>query len=107
MINNTRFLILPLVHAPNLASKALAIAAARLADDWQHRYGRRPVPLETFVDAEHFAATSYKAVNWIRVGAPAGTRRNATKHTARLPSKDILLYRLTPNFREPLCFDSC
>jgi len=105
VVNNNRFLILPWVHAPNLASKALAMAVARLPDDWEHRYGRRPVLLETFVDAERFAGTCYKAANWIHVGATAGTGRNG-KHTARLPSKNIFLYPLTPNFREPLCFDS-
>ena len=47
--NNARFLILPWVRSRNLASRILSLATRRLADDWQHRYGYRPVLVETFV----------------------------------------------------------
>ena len=49
VVNNTRFLILPWVHSPGLASKVLGMAARRLPADWQQRYGFAPVLLETFV----------------------------------------------------------
>ena len=37
--NNSRFLILPSIHIPNLASRVLALNLKRLSDDWQTLYG--------------------------------------------------------------------
>jgi len=54
-------LIFPWVNVPNLASKALSLITARLADDWQARYGYRPVLIETFVDREKYVGTCYQA----------------------------------------------
>ncbi len=51
IVGQSRFLILPWIHCRNLASKTLALAAARLPEDWQHRYGFQPALLETFVPA--------------------------------------------------------
>lgn len=50
MVNNSRFLIFPGVKVPNLASYVLGQLARRVADDWQQRWGYRPVLLETFQD---------------------------------------------------------
>ena len=71
---NTRFLIFPWVKVKNLASRALSLGAALLADDWEGRWGCRPVLAETFVDPERFEATSYRAANWTRIGRSAGHR---------------------------------
>lgn len=49
-VNNSRFLIRPHIQVPNLASHLLSRVLARLADDWQERYGYRPVLAETFVE---------------------------------------------------------
>jgi len=68
VVNNTRFLILPWVKSPNLASRVLSLAARRLPQDWQRRYGYRPLLLETFVQSERYRGTCYQAANWIRVG---------------------------------------
>jgi hypothetical protein len=70
VLNNARFLIL--VKAKNLASRILSLAAKRMASDWRIRYGYAPVLLETFVEKERFTGTSYKASNWICVGATQG-----------------------------------
>jgi len=54
---NTRFLICPWVHVPNLASHLLASLSQRLSDDWQCVYNHQIHFLETFVDTERFAGT--------------------------------------------------
>jgi hypothetical protein len=68
VVNNARFLILPWVCSENLASKILGLTARQLPDDWQHRYGYRPLLLETFVEKDRFTCTCYRAANWLHVG---------------------------------------
>jgi len=72
IVNNARFLILPWVHAPNLASMILAQVAKALPDHWQAQYGIRPVLLETFVEKPRFLGTCYHAANWIHLGQTKG-----------------------------------
>ena len=103
VINNARFLILPWVTSGNLASRILANAAKRLPEDWQCRYGYRPVLIETFVEQGRFAGTSYRAANWIHVGETQG-RGKLDRHKRRqLPVKDIFLRPLRKYFRRKLC----
>ena len=73
--NNTRFLILPGWHRPNLASRLLGLCERRLAADWPARFGHAAVLLETFVDPARFAGTIYRAANWRRLGRTRGYRR--------------------------------
>lgn len=63
VVNNARFLILPWIHVPNLASRILSLAAQQVYRDWPELYGYRPVLLETFVERQRFAGTCYKAAN--------------------------------------------
>ena len=53
--NNTRFLILPWVRVPHLASHLLGRVAARLSADWQQKYGHPIYLLESFVEPPRFA----------------------------------------------------
>jgi hypothetical protein len=101
--NNARFLILPWVHCKNLASRLLSMATRRLADDWQERYGYRPVLLETFVQIPRFRGTCYKAANWIYLGNTQGRGRLAPWNKADLPIKAIWVYPLAKDFRRQLC----
>ena len=101
--NNARFLILPWVHSQNLASRILSMAARRLADDWEPRYGYRPVLLETFVERRRFRATCYKAANWLYLGETTGRGRLDIGGKAGLPIKSILVYPLARHFRRELC----
>jgi hypothetical protein len=103
VVNNARFLILPWVKSPNLASKLLAMAALRLPLDWHQRYGYQPLLLETFVESSRFYGTCYKAANWIRVGQTQGRGKLDVKHQANLPIKDVYLYPLSKNFKSALC----
>ena len=103
LVNNSRFLILPWIRCRNLASRVLAMTTRRLAEDWQQRYGYRPVLLETFVESPRFTGTCYKAANWICVGETAGRGKRDVQHQRTLPTKLVWLHPLTPDFRNALC----
>ena len=107
VVNNARFLILPWVQVRNLASLVLAHSSRRLPDDWQARYGYRPVLLETFVQSDRFAGTSYRAANWRHVGQTQGRGKLDVHRTHALPRKDIWLYPLRRDFRRRLCAPLC
>ena len=103
VVANTRFLIFPWVRVRNLASTALSLAARRIGEDWQERYGYAPVLLETFVDAERYRGTCYQAANWIRLGMTTG-RGRMDRHKEYLSSpKIIYVYPLVRDFRSRLC----
>ena len=102
VVNNARFLIMPWVNSKNLASKILAMVARRLPDDWEKRYHIRPVLLETFVDAEQFAGSCYKAANWIYVGKTKGRGKLGPAGKQSVPIKDIWLYPLYRHCRRRL-----
>lgn len=94
LANNTRFLILPWVRVPHLASHVLGQVAQRIGADWRVKYGHGLEWLETFVERERFAGSCYRAANWQCVGQTTGRSRQDRDHTCRVPVKDIYLYRL-------------
>jgi hypothetical protein len=100
--NNMRFLILPWVTVPHLASHILGRTTRRIRQDWLEKYGHPVHLLETFVEQERFRGTCYQAANWIRVGQTQGRSRNDTHHSLAVPRKDVYVYPLTPNAREVL-----
>ena len=102
VVNNSRFLILPWVRVPHLASHLLGRIARRLAADWQVRYGHTVHLLETFVERERFRGTCYRAANWTCVGQTQGRTRQDRDRDISVPVKDIYLYALTPGSREAL-----
>lgn len=102
VVCNSRFLILPQVQVPNLASHVLSLAAGRLEKDWRDRYGLDPVLLETFVERDRFGGTCYRAANWQCIGMTRGRGRQDRDRTRELPIKDIYVYPLAANFREVL-----
>jgi len=102
LTNNMRFLILPWVKVPHLASHILGKVARRISSDWIKRYHHPIYMLETFVEKERFRGTSYQAANWIYVGESKGRSRNDRYKTLKVPIKDIYLYPLVKRFREAL-----
>ncbi len=102
VINNARFLILPWVQSKNLASKILGMISRQIADDWQRRYGIRPVLMETFVETDRFAGTCYKAANWIYVGKTKGRGKLEPSGKQSVPIKDILLFPLCNDYKQML-----
>jgi hypothetical protein len=103
VVNNARFLIVPWVRVVSLASKLLSMASRVLPQDWEGRYGYRPVLLETFVEAERFAGTCYRAANWTCVGQTQGRGKLGDHRLARVPVKTVWVYPLVRDFREQLC----
>lgn len=100
--NNTRFLILPWVRVPHLASWILGRISRRVGPDWQNKYGHPLAALETFVEQERFRGTAYRAANWVKVGRTTGRTRQDRHTCLQAPVKDIYLYPLRRNFREAL-----
>jgi len=100
--NNSRFLILPGVAIPHLASHILGAIARRISGDWQVRYGHKIHLLETFVEYPRFQGICYKAANWKCIGKTSGMGRNCRTAVGELPIKDVYVYPLTANFREAL-----
>jgi hypothetical protein len=99
---NPRFLILPWVKVPHLASHLLGQMARRLPGEWERVYGHTLVYLETFVDIERFAGTCYHAANWLVLGKTTGRGNNAPTYRQTRSIKDVLGYPLTKRFRELL-----
>jgi hypothetical protein len=101
IIGNSRFLILPWIQCPNLASMILGQIAKRVAKDWKAAYGVQPVLMETFVQDDLYAGTCYKAANWIQVGRTAGYSYFSSQKKKRA-TKIIFLYPLCRDFRKKL-----
>lgn len=106
LTNNMRFLILPWVKVPYLASHVLAKVARRISADWMVKYSHPIYVLETFVERDRFRGTCYQAANWINVGQTKGRSRNDRYFNLSVPLKDIYCYPLTKRFREVLCHEA-
>lgn len=102
MAYNSRFLILPWVHIPHLASHLLGRITRTLLRDWEKIYNHPIFFLETFVDTERFAGTCYKAANWVYLGNTTGRGKNDKTHKQTRSIKAVWGYPLSKNFREQL-----
>ena len=100
--NNTRFLIPGWVRVPHLASHLLGLAAKRLSDDWQQKYGHLIYLLESFVEMPRFAGTCYRAAGWLPVGLTTGRTRNDDGLKPRVPRKALYLKTLQADARRRL-----
>jgi hypothetical protein len=104
IVNNSRFLILPDWHIPNLGSRILSLCQKRLDTDWPKTFGHPVVLLETFVDPQRFQGTVYKATNWLYVGNTKGFRRTRHGYTATAQSpKMVFIKPLQTDARALLC----
>ena len=103
IVANSRFLILPTVNVPNLASHVLSAATSRLAADRQTPYGIRPVLVETFVDGTRYRGTCSRAANWIALGQTQGRGGQDRSHSATGVPKDIWAFPLQPDWKSHLC----
>jgi len=100
---NTRFLILPWVRVPFLASHILGRMARILPEDWNRFYSHDIYYLETFVEKDRFEGTCYKAANWIYLGDTTGRGKNDQTNRPNRSIKAVWGYPLTRDFREVLC----
>jgi hypothetical protein len=99
---NTRFLILPWVSVPHLASHLLGKVTRTLSDDWERMYGHPVYFAETFIDPERFRGTCYRAANWQLLGLTTGRGKNDHTNKPNRPIKEILGLALTHRFRQLL-----
>ena len=99
VVSNSRFLILPWVMVPHLASHVLAKALARLPRDWEERMGTRLWLVETFIDPSRYKGTCYKAANWRFIGETAGSGKQGKGYVYHGVVKEVYVYVLEPRFR--------
>ncbi|MBM4318900.1 MAG: DUF4338 domain-containing protein [Deltaproteobacteria bacterium] len=102
VVYNPRFLILPWVEVPHLASHLLGRMARMLPSEWERVYGHPVHFAETFVEPARFKGTCYRAANWVQLGQTTGRGKDDQAHRPNRPLKDVLGYPLTRGFRELL-----
>jgi hypothetical protein len=101
VINNSRFLILPQVRVPHLASRVLALATWRVVTDWLQFYSIEPKFVETFVEGKR-KGTCYKAANWPMIGMTNGYAKVGSSHHNSQQPKAVFFYGLKRNHRRLL-----
>ena len=103
VVNNSRFLLLPWVGVRNLASAVLSRGLGRLMVDWPRRYGLEPWLVETLVDPSRHHGGSYRAANWVALGATTGRGRmdRYGRRVGEAP-KTVLVYPLVRDARRRL-----
>lgn len=99
---NSRYLILPWVRVPHLASHILGRIAAMVPRDWERIYGHPVYYLETFIDPERWRGTCYRAANWIVLGLTTGRGKASNGHRPNRSLKQVLGYPLGKDFRRRL-----
>lgn len=104
---NTRFLILPWVSVPHLASHLLGRIARRLSSDWQTVYAHPIYFLETFIEPERFRGTCYKAANWTLMGVTTGRGKADMTHQANRSIKQVFGLALVKDFRQRMSLVTC
>lgn len=95
--NNVRFLILPGWNVPNLASRLLALNVKRLSRDWLCFHGHPVLLAETFVDADRFRGTCYRAAGWQTLGATRGYSKSNKGYWHNGRPKLVLIRPLVPD----------
>ena len=99
---NPRYLILPWVRVPHLASHLLGRMASTLSSDWEAAYGHPIYFVQTFVDVSRYKGTCYRAANWTSLGFTTGRGNNAWTKQQTRTIKEVLGYPLTKDFRRRL-----
>jgi hypothetical protein len=99
---NTRFLILPWVRVPHLASHLLGRITRTLSSEWQKVYEHPIYYAETFVDPERFRGTCYRAANWLHLGLTTGRGKADSTMLPNRSLKHVLGLPLTADFRRLL-----
>jgi len=99
---NTRYLLLPWVRVPHLASHILGKMTGQLSQHWERMYGHPVYFAETFIDPGRFRGTCYRAANWKLLGLTTGRGKNDHTYKPNRPIKEVLGLPLTPRFRELL-----
>jgi hypothetical protein len=96
---NSRFLVLPWLTVPHLASHLLGRIARSISADWQEIYHHPILWLETFVDTERFDGTCYRAANWIHLGLTSGRGKYNNTRKKQTSIKAMYGYPLCRDYR--------
>jgi hypothetical protein len=102
VVNNARFLILPEARLPHLASRVLGLNLRRLSQDFMAFYGHPVLIVETFVDAERFRGTCYRAAGWSEIGQTRGFARQGKGYVAHGSPKKVFVKELVAEARARL-----
>ena len=106
VVNNVRFLVLPWVKVPNLASVILSENLCLLQRDWLQRYGVPVWLVESFVDRQRFSGASYRAANWQAIGWTRGFAKRQGKFVHHGQAKEVYVYVIEPRMRRLVHADS-
>lgn len=98
----TRFLILPWVRVPHLASHLLGRMSRQLSADWEQQYAHPIHFTETFVDPERYRGTCYRAANWTYLGMTLGLGKDSKSKVPNRSLKQLYGYPLVADFRRRL-----
>jgi len=101
VVNNSRFLILPQVRVPHLASRVLAFATRQVVVDWSRYYSIAPKFAETFVELRR-KGTCYRAANWSVIGTTNGYAKVGASHHNSQKPKTLFVYGLSRVYRRKL-----
>lgn len=102
VIGLSRFLIRSGLRVPNLASQCYGLALRQVGQDWEERYGVRPVLVETYVDRVRYHGRSLAAANWRRLGQSKSRGRDDRQRQHAQSPKDVWVYELHPKARAQL-----
>lgn len=105
LVNNVRFLVLPWVKVPGVASVILSEGVRQLRRDWPKRYGQPVWWVESFVDRQRFAAVSYRAAGWLAIGWTRGFAKRPEGFVHHGQRKEVYLYVAQPRMRRLLHSD--
>ncbi len=101
VVGMSRFLVRKSVNCHNMASKTLSMSIKTFVNDFESRYGYKPLLLESFVD-EAWSGTCYQAANWIKIGKTKGRGRQDKYNQQALSRKAIYVYPIDREFRQTM-----
>ncbi len=99
LVNNVRFLVLPWVKVPGVASVILSEGVRQLQRDWPERYGQPVWWIESFVDRQRFEAISYRAAGWLAIGWTQGFAKRPEGFVHHGQRKEVYVYVAQPRMR--------
>lgn len=103
LANNSRLLVLPDCHSPNLISRFMRLMLGRLSQDWQRQWHHPLAMVESFVDPRLYQGTAYKVSGWSHLGKTAGWKRDAADfYLAHGAAKQIWVRELVKHARVKL-----
>ena len=101
VVGMNRFLVRTSVNCHNLASKTLSMGIKVCVNNFENRYGYKPLLFESFVD-EAWSGSCYRAANWIKIGKTKGRGRQDKHKKQALSRKAIYVYPIDKEFRQTM-----